>query len=206
MREVSATELAVNRHLEEAQQQITQLEERLNNLPQERGLNLNLRPDGGPFDVSRARQQVAIEKRIAQVKERTLKAIDQELEHASFEEKEHCEQAVGKWRYPNGIDPAKEKDLNASQTMLAQHLYEKRYPEPSIGETEKTLDQSQEYAYQLRYGNQKNETKLTAKDIKDLDQSQDFAFKLRYLDKSPDGGLPSIASRHNREGIEPEIG
>jgi len=183
---LSATETAVNKHMADAKNKIAELEQRLDNLPSDKGPTL--KPGGGPQPLSKGEQKTAIEKEIAQVKESTLNAIDQKLKDASPDDKEKCEHAVSQWLYPDRIDPDQEKDLDASQTMLAKDMYERKHPEKPLEKGDvKTMEQAERSMWRQRYKEEMPEPETvqkqpTKEDRKDLDASQDFAFRLRYRD------------------------
>ncbi len=81
---LSATEAAVNKYLLQAQEQISDLEDRIDNLPSDKGPEY--KPKGGPGAMqTRGYERVDLEKEIAALKEQTLEKIDHELKDASAE-------------------------------------------------------------------------------------------------------------------------
>jgi len=212
-RTISDREKAVHKILAGATLKIDHLQMQLDNLPPDKGFRPELKPGGGPRDVPGDRKRAAIEKEIASVKERTLKSVDQELKGALPEEKEHCEYAVGKWQYPEGINPEQPKEINAAQTMIARDQYDKRYPEKDRA---KTLDQSQDYIerkynYQKRYvkeHDQQPEKILEGKDVKTLEESQAFVYSLRYSEQAKDQIKElekDVQAPEPEHDLEPEI-
>lgn len=181
-------EAAVNRHLAEGKAQISHLEAQLNNLASDKGPQL--KPEGGPLTRSNVHVRLQLEKELVQVKESMLQKVDQELQHASPEIKERCNYEVDKVLYPMDIVPEDIKELDLSQAMLFRNRYEKNNPPQPLGKgDQKTLDQSAQYMFQTRYGQElpaAEQRLLEGKDIKTLDQSQDYTYQLRYRNEPAD--------------------
>ncbi len=205
------TEQAVRDRIAAAQEKIAVLQAQLEKLPSDKGPEL--KPPNGPIAISRGHQKVAVEKQIVQEKEKALTDIDQMLENAPPEVKDHCEHAVGKWLYPEEISPDQQKNLDASQTMLSRKMYEKNHPEKPLEQGDpKTMEQAERSMWRQRYKTEMPEPEiaqkeLTKEDIKDLDTSQEFAFNLRYR-RSPEE-MDATASldkdiEKEIEDIEPE--
>lgn len=185
---LSVEEEAVNKHLEEAGIIINHLQQQIDSLPPD-GVTPQPKPSGGPADVSSAHLKIILEKQIEATKGNMIEQVDRELQHASPDVRERCNYAVDKFLYPEQQKDADKKDIDASQAHISKAMYERKAAEPETplqpGD-QKDKDQSAQFMYQTRYGQEPPEQQLEAKDIKTLDQSQDYAYSQRFRDDPAD--------------------
>lgn len=188
-RNLSAEEVAVGKHLLEGRATMAYLQARIDNLPPDKGLNPQLTPDGGPANTSNAQLRLTLEKQLVEAKENMLHQIEKELKNAPPDVRERAYHELDKTLYGKIPEPEQHKDIDASQAMLVNDRMAKQREQdkgPLEQSDHKTMEQSGDYMYRTRYGQEPPapEPQIPeAKQIKTLDQSQDYAYRLRFRDE-----------------------
>lgn len=174
-RNFSAEEAAVNKHLQEGAARMAQLQAQIDNLPTDRGLNPELKPAGGPANMSNAHINAELQKQIGETRKHMLKQIEQELKNAPPDVRDRSNQVVDKALYPQLPGQDERKTMDQSAAYMYQLRYEKEPSEQQPGAKDiKTLDQSQDYAYRLRFGDEPNEPGEGVEDVEmDMDIDRD---------------------------------